>query len=146
MPAPRDRVFDLLHDYERRLQWDTLLSEAYLAEGHQRAGPGAVSVCRGRRRLGHFALRTEYISFRRPAVAAVKMVNRPPFFETFAATIRHEELPGGSSSLEYKYRFTARPRWCRFLLHPLMAAVFRWETRKRLLALRRFIEGSAERG
>jgi hypothetical protein len=68
----------------------------------------------------------------------VKMVNRPPLFEAFAATIRHEDNSDGSSSIEYKYNFTARPTWLRWLLHPAMGAVFRWETRKRLRALRRF--------
>ena len=73
-----------------------------------------------------------------PNVAAVKMVNQPPFFQSFAATIRHRDLGDGSSSIEYKYNFTARPQWLRSLLHPAMAAAFRWETRKRLRALRRF--------
>lgn len=79
---------------------------------------------------------TEYVTFNPPDVAAVKMLNRPPFFDTFAATIRHRDLIDGSSSVEYKYTFTARPSWMRWLLHPVMAAVFRWETRKRLRALR----------
>jgi hypothetical protein len=30
IPASADEVFELLHDYKRRLEWDTLLSEAYL--------------------------------------------------------------------------------------------------------------------
>jgi hypothetical protein len=84
------------------------------------------------------------VSFDPPNVAAVKMLNRPPFFATFAAAIRHRDLPDGSSSVEYKYNFTARPAWLRWLLHPVMATVFRWETQKRLRSLRRFFLEGAE--
>lgn len=135
MPVPADRVFALLHDYERRLEWDTLLSEAYLSEGWTRAEPGAIAVCRGRRRIGGLALKTIYVTFVPGRVAAVKMINRPLFFDAFAATIRHEAC-GEHSRVEYKFHFTARPRWLRWLLHPLMARVFAWETHRRLRALR----------
>jgi len=148
IPATNREVFDLLHDYSRRLQWDTLLSEAYLTDGHTTAAVGAVSVCRGQRRLGAIALKTQYLVFKPGEVAAIKMVNRPPFFDTFAATIRHgpctaEGAAAPSSWIEYTFTFTARPRWLRFVLHPIMGAMFRHETRKRLEALRRHF---AQRG
>ena len=138
VPATTDAVFRLLHDYDRRLEWDTLLRDARLCPGWSAAQLHATSVCTGRWFLGGIALTTQYISFKPPAVAAVKMLNRPPFFDTFAATIRHRDTAGGGSSVEYTYHFTARPRWLRWLLHPVMAAVFRWETRKRLCGLRRY--------
>ena len=138
VPEPRAAVFQLLHDYDRRLEWDTLLRDARLCPGWSRAQLHATSVCTGRWLLGGIALTTEYISFDPPAVAAVRMVNRPPFFDTFAATIRHRDTADGGSSVEYIYHFTARPRWLRWLLHPVMAAAFRWETWKRLQSLRRF--------
>jgi len=136
IPATSAEVFRLLHDYTRRLEWDTLLQDACLCDNLTEARLHATSVCTGRWYLGGMALKTEYVSFKPTHVAAVKMVNRPPFFETFAATIRHHDLANGSSTIEYKYNFTARPRWLRWLFHPVMACVFRWETRKRLGALR----------
>lgn len=139
MPASCEEVFALLHDYRRRLTWDTLLSAAYLEAGATQAGKGVVSVCVGRRSLGRIALRTEYITFEPPTVAAVKMLDRPPFFGTWAASIRHESDGRGGSNVTYTYDFTARPRWLRFALEPLMARVFRWETQKRLRALRRHL-------
>jgi hypothetical protein len=140
IPAPRAEVFRLLHDYDRRLEWDTLLQEAYLSDGCREAQLGAVSVCRGRADLGGIALETRYISFRPPEVAAVQMVNLPPFFASFAASIRHQDLGESRSSVEYRYYFTARPHWLRFLLHPLMNVLLARETRKRFRALRRFFE------
>ena len=140
IPAPSSEVFRLLHDYDRRLEWDTLLHDARLCDNWTEAQLHATSVCTGRWYLGGIALKTEYVSFNPPHVAAVKMRNCPLFFDKFAATIRHHDLGNGASSVEYKYNFTARPSWLRWLLHPAMAAVFRWETSKRLRALRQFFE------
>ena len=92
IPAPSAAVFDLLHDYDRRLEWDTLLRAAYLDDGFTAAAQGATSVCVGRWSVGGFALKTVYVTFDRPKLAAVKLVNRPPFFDTWAASIRHEDL------------------------------------------------------
>lgn len=136
IPAPSGAVFDLIHDYARRLEWDPLLSAAYLDDGHSVAAKGATSVCVGRRSLGSIALKTVYVTFERPHLAAVKMVNAPPFFQSWAASIEHQDVSPGESRITYRFHFTSKPRWLRFLLDPLMERVFAWETRKRLSALR----------
>lgn len=138
--APSAVVFELLHDYNRRLEWDTLLQEAYLTDNWTAADLHATTVCRGRSILGGIAMKTEYVSFNPPHVAAVKLVNRPPFFETFAATIRHRDLDQNESEIEYIYTFTARPRWLQWLLHPIMNRLLQQETKKRLQSLARFLE------
>lgn len=140
IPASKEEVFALVHDYDRRLEWDTLLQKAYLEPEFAEAGKGAISVCQGRPILGGLALRTVYVSFRPGQVAAVKLLNRPPFFESFAASIRHADAGAGASTVVYELRFTARPKLLRWLLHPLMLVFLRWETRKRLRSLRRHFE------
>lgn len=140
IPAPAREVFDLLHDYRRRLEWDTLLRKAYLEDDFPKACKGAISVCQGKAFLGGIALRTEYVSFERGKVAAVKMLNQPPFFETFAASIRHADTGENNSEIVYKVNFTAKPKFLRWILHPLMKAVFIWETRKRLSSLKAFFK------
>jgi len=142
VPAGAAAVFELVHDYDRRLAWDTLLSEAYLVDGYTRAEKGAVSICVGRRALGRLPLKTVYVSFDPPRVAAVKMVNAPPFFSTWAATIRHEDLGPDCSRITYTYHFTARPRWLRWLLEPIMSLAFAHETKRRLRALGRYLSRS----
>jgi hypothetical protein len=144
IPAPSHAVFDLLHDYSRRLEWDTLLRAAYLTDGHTAAGKGVTSVCVGRRSLGSLAFKTIYVTFERPTRAAVKLVNAPAWFETWAATIQHQDLSPQASRITYTFHFTARPRALRPLLDPLMERVFRWETEKRLIALQRFFARPAE--
>jgi ribosome-associated toxin RatA of RatAB toxin-antitoxin module len=138
IPASAEDVFALVHDYKRRLEWDTLLKEAYLEPDFAEAGRGAISVCRGKAMLGGFALRTEYISFEKGKVAAVKMLNQPPFFDTFAASIRHIKIDENHSEIIYKVNFTAKPRFLRPLLHPFMRFIFAAETRKRLKALKKY--------
>jgi hypothetical protein len=139
LPAPSTVVFDVLHDYRRRLEWDTLLRAAYLEGDHACAGKGVTSVCVGRRSLGGIALRTIYVTFQRPTLAAVKMVNAPAFFGEWAASIHHEDLSAHESRITYKFHFSAKPRLLRFVLEPLMEIIFVWETRKRLRALRTYL-------
>lgn len=143
IPASTEAVFALIHDYQRRLEWDTLLQEAYLEPEFEEAERGAISVCRGKSLLGGFAVRTEYVSFEKGKVAAVKLLNRPPFFGSFAASIRHIRIDDEHSEVIYKVNFDARPRLLRPLLNPLMRAVFVWETRKRLRALKDFFQSQA---
>lgn len=142
MPASCEVVFDLVHDYTRRLQWDTLLREAYV-EGDGPAAHGAIAVCSGRWAIGGLTLRTVYVSFERGVVAAVKMVNTPPFFARWAASIRHEAVGEGHSRITYTYNFRARPRVLAFVIEPIMARIFRWETRRRLRALARALTPAA---
>ncbi len=138
IPASSEAVFDLLHDYQRRLEWDTLLRRAYLEPEFPAACKDAISVCQGKFFLGGFALRTVYVSFERGKVAAVKMLNNPLFFDTFAASIRHFDISENASEIVYKFSFTAKPKFLRWFLHPVMSRVFAWETRKRLQALKKF--------
>jgi hypothetical protein len=133
--APAGAVFDLLHNYDRRLEWDTLLSAAYLTDGSSRAELGASTVCVGRISLGRMALKTRYIAFERPRLAAVKLVGRSLLFASWAASIRHVELPHGQSQVAYTWTFQVRPRWLAWLIEPIVQRVFRWETRQRLAAL-----------
>lgn len=134
IPASREATFDLLHDYERRLEWDTLLRRAYTVGGVP-AGPGVEAVCQARRSLGGLAFRTTYVTFRRPELAAVKLVGRAPFFASWAASIRHEPLGPDRHELRYTLTFRCRPRLLAPVVERVALAAFRWETQRRLKAL-----------
>lgn len=138
MPCPSRVVFDLLHDYSRRLEWDTLLREARLTRGHTVAGLGATALCVGRPLFGLVGIETTYVTFTPQVVAAVNMINRPLFFESFAASIRHQDTPKGST-VTYKFRFHSRPSFLRWLFEPIMLMALRYETNRRLTALSRYL-------
>jgi len=139
IPAASHVAFDLIHDYARRLDWDTLLQAAYLEGDDAVAGKGVTAVCVGRKSLGGIPIRTVYVSFDPPKVAAVKMVNEPAFFQSWAASIRHEDISDQESLITYRFHFMTKPRVLRFILDPIMERVFLWETRKRLRALKAFL-------
>ena len=90
----------VVHDYDARLRWDTLLSDARLIDAEE-ANVGVESVCTGRWMTAWLALRTRYVSFQPPRVAAVELTNRPLVFRRFAASIRHEPLGETTSLLRY---------------------------------------------
>lgn len=131
-------VFAVIHDYDRRLEWDTLLQSAYVEEGFGKPDVGVVTLCKAKKFLGGIELRTKYVSFQPGKVAAVVSLNKPPFFERFAASIRHFRESDKSSIVVYEFNFKARPAILRPLLHPLMSALLKWETRKRLRALQKY--------
>lgn len=137
LPAPAARVFDLVHDYDRRLEWDTLLRRAEVV-GDAPPGRDVETVCTARWYLGGFAFRTRYVTFRRPELAAVVLTRPVLVFATWAASIRHRE-DGTGSTATYTLTFTCRPR----ALAPLVEPVARWafgvETRRRLRALARHL-------
>ncbi len=132
-------AFELIHDYQRRLKWDPLLKDARLLNGATEAAVGVRSLCVGRDHLMAAAVEAEYITFNPPHVAAVKMTRGPWFFDKFAATIRHQSLGPNQSRVTYRYSLEVRPRFLRWVLNPLLCAIFSWETRRRLEALTRAV-------
>ena len=138
--APCEAVFDLIHDYNQRLLWDSMLSEAVILGEAAMADKGVRTRCVGIWRSAGIAMETEYVNFNRGRVAAVKLVNRAPFIENFAATIRHEAVTETRSRVIYTYSFRGRPRRLAFLLEPIMNAVLRSETKARLQSLRDYLE------
>ncbi len=146
IPASSQQVFDLLHDYKRRLEWDTLLQAAYLEDGHVLAAKGVTAVCVGRASLGGLVIKTVYVTFERPRLAAVKMVNTPPFFQSWAASIHHEDVSANESRITYKFHFRTRPQFLGFILDRLIKKVFVWETKKRLRGLATFFQHRHQTG
>ena len=140
MPVGSGQVFALLHDYDRRLEWDPLLKEARLTRGCERACLGATSLCVGKPMFGLVGMETRYVSFKPGVIATVKLVNRPPFFRDFAASIRHEDNDAGSTAT-YRFRFAARPRSLARPIGPVMLGMLERETAKRLEALASFLAG-----
>jgi hypothetical protein len=138
MPCSSADVFSLLHDYSRRLEWDTLLREARLTRGCTIAQKGATSFCIGKHLGGCIGIETKYLTFKPGEVAAVEMINDTPFFSDIAASIRHTDTTTGSLAT-YRFQFTARPRYLRWILHPVMRCVLQFETKKRLRALSNFL-------
>ncbi len=135
IPAPAADVFDLVHDYERRLEWDTLLRRAEVL-GDDPPGRDIETVCTARWFLGGYAFRTRYVTFERPTLAAVTLVQPVFVFAAWAASIRHRDEGDRTSTATYTLTFTCRPRPLAPVIEPLAQWAFRVETSRRLRALR----------
>jgi hypothetical protein len=139
--APVADLFTLSQDYPHRLRWDPFLREARLLDGAQSAAVGVRAWCVADNGLG---METVYISYQPPTVVAVKMTRGPRIIAAFAGSWRFIELPTDAglsrTRVVFRYQVAGRPRWLSFLLDPLLAAMFRRETQRRLLALKRAVE------
>jgi hypothetical protein len=138
--ATPEEVFDLIHDYSKRLEWDPFLRKACLLNGARVAAVGVSSRCIARRTVFGVGMDTIYVTFSRPTVAAVSMTHGPWFLHWFAASIRHEQIEDDIVCATYRYNFKVFPRFLAFLIEPAVQWAFRRETSRRLAALKRFVE------
>src|SRR5262245_23547745 len=138
--ASREAIFDLVHDYPRRLDWDPFLKEACLLDGARAAGLGVKSRCTARNGFAGLSMESVYISFDRPRVAAVRMTRGPGVLETFAASINQDDIGSGMTRVPYRFNFLTRPRWLRPMMAPIAAALFLREVQGRLKALKSYVE------
>ncbi|HEY6330670.1 MAG TPA: SRPBCC family protein [Blastocatellia bacterium] len=136
--AGREGLFDLSQDYGSRVSWDLFLREARLIGDAVAPNVGVRAWCVARNGLG---METEYVTFKRPEVTAVKMTRGPVIFNSFAGSWRFEEAGPERTRVIFRYNFSVRPRWLSPVLNPFMKALLSRETAKRLEYLRKAIEG-----
>ncbi len=141
--AASDEIFDLVHDYEKRLTWDSFLREACLLDGAECAAVGVRSRCTARWLAGGAAMETEYVTFQRPDVAAVSMTNGPWFMKSFAASIRHQQVTDDVVRVTYTYNFKAIGGLMSRVIEPVVNWFLRRETTQRLTALKEHMERSS---
>ncbi len=136
-----DRLFWLSQNYDRRLEWDVYLAEAYLLNNQSQAGIGIESFCRNK---SGSSLTSKYISFSPPTHAAVEMTQGPWIIKRFGGTWRFRELTSGESEVRFIYNFTCRPEFLRWLLEPIVGIIYKRDMKRRLKAFKQWSEASAE--
>lgn len=137
--ASAKALFELTQDYAKRALWDPFTPEAHLIHA---AVPGEGAIARCTDRHG-FSMDTVYVSYRPDEVAAVKMVKGPYIFDQFAGGWRFKALSPTETLVKFRYNLRAKPRGLSWLLTPLLGWIFRYETLKRLRALKRYAESNA---
>jgi ribosome-associated toxin RatA of RatAB toxin-antitoxin module len=133
--CPREQIFDLTQDYARRLEWDPFLSKAGLLDGARTPQIGAKALC-----VDHhgFSMEVVYVAYKRPEVAAVKMMRGPFFVSSFAGTWRFTEAGNGRTLVLFEYYY--RLAWPFAILRRFVDAVFAREIAERLEALANFVK------
>ncbi len=69
------------------------------------AGKGVKAYCVARNGLG---MVTEYVSFNRPRVTAIKMISGPYMFRSFMGSWTFKELTTASTEIYFLYSFSLR--------------------------------------
>jgi len=97
-------AFDFTQDYNNRLRWDTFLKKAELMDA-QEADRGVKAYCVAKNGLG---MVTEYVSFNRPKVTAIKMTEGPFMFKSFLGSWNFREVENNTTEVIFLYSFTLR--------------------------------------
>ena len=144
MPASADVVFDAFHYHHWRVRWDSLVSATHVVGGAPCPYKRAVTENAGAGMLRSLSMRTQFVSYDRPHVAAAAMVGHAFPFTQWAASMRHRATGAQASVLVYTYTFEVGPAALRWLLGPLVALVFASQTRRRFARLHDFLALHAE--
>jgi hypothetical protein len=139
MPAEPEVVFDAFHHHQWRHRWDSLVHATHVIGGAPAPFVGAVTENAGGGLLRPLAMRTQFVSYQRPRVAAAAMVGTAFPFTRWAASMRHRALADGRSVMIYTYSFETRPRWLRWAMEPVTKWVFDWQTHRRFRRMRHFL-------
>ena len=100
-----ERVFDFTQDYSERLNWDTFLKKAELIDGATVAAPGVKAYCMAKNGMG---MVTEYITFNRPNVTAIKMTKGPYLFKSFLGSWIFKKFDQKHIEVTFLYSFSLR--------------------------------------
>ena len=100
-----EKVFDFTQDYSKRVIWDTFLKKAYLIEGAKNADKGVKAYCVAKNGLG---MTTEYITFNRPDVTAIKMTKGPWLFKSFLGSWGFKKLDVDRTEVKFLYSFSLK--------------------------------------
>jgi ribosome-associated toxin RatA of RatAB toxin-antitoxin module len=134
--AHQDFVFDFTQDYEKRLIWDTFLIKADLINGATKADVGVKAYCVSRNQLG---METEYVSFNRPKVTAIKMTKGPFMFQSFLGSWTFK--PIGEMQTEVVFLYSFRLRFPFTLLSFFIKNNLEQNVKQRLVDLKAAVEG-----
>ena len=140
---PADALFWMSQDYNRRLEWDVYLSEAYLLDSKTIAAVGVQSFCKSN---GGSVLVSKYIAFSPPTHAAVQMIKGPWVLVEFSGTWRFKELSVGTTEVRFIYSFKMRPLFLRWLLEPIIGNTYRKNMQLRLDAFKIWTESKRQSG
>lgn len=139
MPAPCDVVFDIFHYQMWRARWDSLVKGTVIVGGAPCPSVGAINEVAAGGMLRGLSMRTEFISYQRPRVAAARMVGRSFPFAKWAASMKHEAVDADRSVMIYTYTIETGPAPLRWLMEPLVSRMFEAQTRKRFASMRQFL-------
>ena len=134
--ATADDCFCVASSYGVRLEWDPFVRAQRLVDA-DRPGPGVRTWTKSRHGL---TMVSEYLSYKRPTLMGMKMVEGPPLFRTFSGSWHFVDLEGGGAQVTFRYRFDCRPAWLQRLTHPVGRWYLGRDIDRRLAAFTKGVE------
>lgn len=134
--SSQEELFDLTQDYSKRLLWDPF------PESYEFINGKIVDVglqLRVNAKNG-YSMVVEYVSFKRPSVAAIKMINGPWSISKFAGSWSFQKVSELQTIVIFKYNIVGAPIWAKKIVTPLVSLVFKRNAQKRLTALKQYSE------
>lgn len=130
-----DVVFDFTQDYDQRLSWDTFLKRAELI-GTTEADVGVKAWCVSKHGLG---METEYVSFNRPKVTAVRQSKPSTLFKDFSGSWKYENINHDEVQVTFTYSYLLRGffDWFSWIIHRILLQ----NVKQRLKDLKSVVEG-----
>lgn len=119
---------------ELRLRWDPFIAEQHFLHGATEPGKGVETFTRSR--IGPRMV-SRYVSHRPPTSVGMTMVEGPWFFASFGGGWRFTAAADGGTDAVWKYTYSIRPRWLRFVAEPIGQWLLGREIRARIAAFDR---------
>ena len=133
--ASQSFVFDYTQDYNQRLFWDTFLIKADLLDDAKCAELGVKAYCVAKNGIG---METEYVSFNRPKVTAIKMTKGPYMFKAFLGSWTFKKISDNETEVIFLYSFSFRFPFN--MTNGYIKRVLQKNVKQRLLDLKKCIE------
>lgn len=114
-----------------RLRWDPFIREQRFLDGATSPGKGVRTLTRAR--VGPSMI-SQYAAWRPPTSVGMTMTKGPWFFASFGGGWRFKEAADGSTEATWKYTYSIRPSWLRFIAEPIGQWLLGREIRTRINA------------
>ena len=144
MPASAEVVFDAFHYHDWRARWDSLVNDTHVIGGASCPFVGAVTKNSGAGWLRALSMRTQFVTYDRPRVAAATMLGSSFPFVRWAASMQHHAIDSNRSIMIYTYNFKTGPKFISWLLEPFVKHIFNRKTQERFRRLEVFLREHAE--
>ncbi|NYG59457.1 ribosome-associated toxin RatA of RatAB toxin-antitoxin module [Nocardioides daedukensis] len=122
---------------ELRLKWDPFIRKQHFLDGATAPGKGVRTLTKAR--VGPTMI-SQYAAWRPPNSVGMTMVKGPWFFASFGGGWRFKEAADGSTEATWKYTYSIRPSWLRFIAEPIGQWLLGREIRARIAAWARACE------
>ena len=128
--VPCEVAFQLSQTYgEIRYRWDPFVKEQHLLDGATAAAKGVRTSTRSRHGL---SMVSEYVTYKPPGHVGMRMVEGPWFFKSFSGGWNFTALDDGRTDATWRYNFTVKPAWLRFVADPIGRWLMNRDIRRRL--------------